>query len=207
LASAEGTPQTEGTSVIAGHFGFAAGVKSRERAVPLWALMLATQWLDVVFIPLLLLGVEGLEPIPGTSEGYGQVIIHADYTHSLAGALLLAFLFGAVAAPFWGRRIGVVLGAVVFSHWVLDLIVHRGDMPLLPGDAGHLPRLGFGLWREPAASAALELLLVVAGTYLYFRAARQVLAATSQSPQRANVVSALVLVSGLLVLGLNLLGL
>ena len=64
--------------MIAGHFGFAAAVKSRERQVPLWALMLATQWLDVVFVPLLLLGVETLTPVPGTRGGYGEVIIHAD---------------------------------------------------------------------------------------------------------------------------------
>ena len=53
--------------MIAGHFGLAAGVKSREPAVPLWALMLATQWLDVVFVPLVGAGVEGLAPVPGMS--------------------------------------------------------------------------------------------------------------------------------------------
>jgi hypothetical protein len=47
--------------VIAGHFGFAALVKAKERETPLWALMLATQWLDVVFVPLFILGVERIE--------------------------------------------------------------------------------------------------------------------------------------------------
>lgn len=51
--------------MIAGHFGFAAGVKGREREVPLWALMLATVWLDVVFAPLLAAGVESIENVPG----------------------------------------------------------------------------------------------------------------------------------------------
>ena len=50
--------------MIAGHFGFAAVVKSRERAVPLWALMLAAQWLDVLFIPLFVMGVEHPGPCP-----------------------------------------------------------------------------------------------------------------------------------------------
>jgi len=193
--------------VIAGHFGFAAGVKAKEQRVPLWALMLASQWLDVIFVPLFLLGVESLTPVPGTRGGYGDVIIHADYTHSLVGALALAALFAAIAALRWGRRRAIVLGAVVFSHWVLDLIVHRGDMAILPGDVGALPRLGFGLWRLPAASATLEFLLVVIGSYLYFQAARQVLATHGQPPRRALVVTAFLCASGLLVLGLNLLGL
>ena len=76
--------------MIAGHFGLAAGVKARERQVPLWALMLATVWLDVVFVPLLAAGVESVENVPGTSGGYGNSIIHADWTHSLVGALVLA---------------------------------------------------------------------------------------------------------------------
>src|SRR4029453_10889265 len=106
--------------------------------------MLATIWLDVLFVPLFLAGVETIEPVPGTTGGYGNSIIHANYTHSLVGAALLAVLFGAVAAGSGGRRVGAVLGAVVFSHWVLDLIVRRGDLPILPGDAGNLRLLSFG---------------------------------------------------------------
>jgi hypothetical protein len=64
--------------MVAGHFGFAAGVKAKERQVPLWMLMLATVWLDVVFAPLLILGIERLEPVPGTKGGYGNSIIHTD---------------------------------------------------------------------------------------------------------------------------------
>jgi hypothetical protein len=60
-----------------------------------------------------------------------------------------------------------VLGAVVFSHWLLDLVVHRGDMPILPGSAGDLPLLGFGLWKAPVASILVELALIVAGAWLY----------------------------------------
>ena len=73
--------------MIAGHFGFAALVKSRERQAPLWALMLSTVWLDIVFVPLFLAGIETIELVPGTHGGYGAGIIHADYTHSLVGAL------------------------------------------------------------------------------------------------------------------------
>ena len=81
-------------------------------------------------------GIETIDNPPGASGGYGKAIIHADWTHSLVGALVLAALFGLVAARPWGRRMGIVLGAVAFSHWLLDLVVHRGDMPILPGNAG-----------------------------------------------------------------------
>jgi len=141
--------------MIAGHFGFAAIVKSREPRVPLWSLMLATVWLDIVFIPLFLAGIEKLEPAPGLRGGYGQNIIYADYTHSLIGALVLSAAFGLMFGWRWGKRCVFVLGFVSFSHWLLDLVVHRHDMPVLPGNWGNLPRLGFGLWQVKTGSTVL----------------------------------------------------
>jgi hypothetical protein len=192
--------------MVAGHFGFAAVVKSRERQTPLWALMLACQWLDVVFVPLFVLGIERITPVPGTSGGYGQVIITADYTHSLVGALALAVLFGLVSAMPWGWRNGVVLGAVVFSHWCLDLVVHRGDIPLLPGNAGRLPRVGFGLWQMPAASIVVELALIAVGSLLYWRAALATAHSAGERTSAAHVAGALIVVSGLITLTLDVLG-
>ena len=80
--------------MIAGHFGLAAGVKAQERSVPLWALMLATSWLDVVFVPLFLLHVETIEKAPDATGPYGGSIIHAKCTHSLLGAAILTLAFG-----------------------------------------------------------------------------------------------------------------
>jgi hypothetical protein len=196
--------QEVGEVLIAGHFGFAAAVKARAPSVPLWALMLGCQWLDVVFVPLLLAGVERLEPIAGSRPGaYGESIIHADYSHSLVGALVLSALFGAIAGLRYGRRSAVVLGLVAFSHWMLDLLMHRDDMPVLPGGGGHLPSLGLGLWRWPGPSAALELVLVVVGALLYWRAARHVAGESGAMVRRANLCGAAVLGAGVLILGLN----
>ncbi len=193
--------------MVAGHFGLAALVKSREPRTPLWALMLASQWLDVLFVPLFAAGVERITPVPGgTAGGYGEGIIYADYTHSLVGALVLSALFGLVAAIPWGRRSGVVLGAMAFSHWLLDLPMHRGDLPILPGNVGHLPRLGFGLWRWPALSIGVELALVVAGAYVYWRAAVAVAEAGGRRRGTANLAGALALGFGALTLTLNALG-
>lgn len=192
--------------MIAGHFGLAAAAKAKEPRAPLWALMLATVWLDVLFVPLVLTGAERFNPLPGTHGGYGEAIIYADYTHSLLGALVISALFGFVAARFWSRRVGAVLGAVVFSHWLLDLPMHRHDMPFLPRNAGDLPRLGFGLWQLPVASAIVELLLVLGGSWLYFRAARRVAGDDYAQVARANAVAAMVLAAGLATLVMNVLG-
>lgn len=153
--------------MMAGHFGLAAAVRAKSPEVPLWSLMLATQLLDIFFIPLYVLGVETLVPVAG--DGYGGYLIHAYYTHSLLGALLIALLAGLLAKRYWGRRGGVVIGSVVFSHWLLDLLVHRADMPLLPGNWGDLPLLGFGLWNFPMVSFVMESALIAIGTAMYFR--------------------------------------
>lgn len=156
--------------MFAGHFGLAAAVKAKQPDVPLWALMLSTQLLDVVFVPFLLTGTETIEPVAG-AEGYGASVIRADYTHSLAGALLIALIAAWLAGRAWGRRSGAVIGGVAFSHWLLDLLVHRHDLPLLPGNAGNLPLLGISWWATPGLSIAAELLLIVAGGALYCRSA------------------------------------
>ena len=183
--------------MIAGHFGFAALVKSREPTAPLWGLMLATVWLDVVFVPLLMLHVETLQPV---HPGYGGLIIHADYTHSIVGMILISVVLGLAFLPRWGRRVAAVIALVAMSHWVLDLIVHRPDMPVLPGNVGNLPRLGFGLWAEPRVAALMELLLVLMGALMYWRAARRVSFTAGQPSTRADVCAGLAAASGILVL-------
>ena len=181
--------------MIAGHFGLAAGIKAQERQIPLWSLMLATSWLDVVFIPLFLSGIETIEKAPDATGSYGGGIIHANYTHSLVGAVLLSLLFGAAFGWRWGKRTGIVLGLVAFSHWVLDLVVHRADLPLLPGNIGGLPSFGFGLWRYPIVTGVLEAIIVIVGAMMYSRAARTVGGKTHKD--RANLSAVLVLIFGL----------
>jgi membrane-bound metal-dependent hydrolase YbcI (DUF457 family) len=158
--------------MLAGHFGLAAAVKARQPQVPLWALMLSTQLMDVIFIGLYLAGIEGFKPVPGTNGGYGNLIISADYTHSLVGALILSLVAMIVAWIPWGRLNGLLIGGMVFSHWILDLLVHRSDMPILPGSLNEgLPRLGLGLWQIPWLSALVELAIVLTGAFLYYHAA------------------------------------
>jgi membrane-bound metal-dependent hydrolase YbcI (DUF457 family) len=198
--------------MIAGHYGLAAGVKRWEPRLPLWALMLSTFLLDVVFIFLNVAGIEYLTPVdPAHPNAYGGALIHAYYTHSLIGALLIAGVAGWLASRRWGQRGGIAIAAVVFSHWVLDLVVHRPDLPILPGNLGNLPLLGFGLWQVPVASALVELALVLGGAYLYYRSAMQlpVPADGDRDSQRRRVLTASGVTAALLLLLLasNILGL
>ncbi|HJV23801.1 MAG TPA: hypothetical protein VJ570_13950, partial [Holophagaceae bacterium] len=66
------------------------------------------------------------------------------------------------------RREQLIFGALVVSHWVLDWITHRPDMPLWPGG----PRLGLGLWNHVAATVTIESLMFLAGLVLYLRGTR-----------------------------------
>lgn len=198
--------------MTAGHFGLAAGVKKWAPRLPLWALLFSTYLLDVIFIVLFALGVESFSPVnPANGSSYGGMLIHAYYTHSLVGSFLIAGIAGWLASRFWGRRSGLVITAVVFSHWLLDLLVHRPDLPILPGNVGNLPLLGFGLWRFSAISAALELALVLGGSFLYFRSAMQLPIPPdgSRSQQRRRVIEASGVTAVLLILLLttDLLGL
>ena len=186
--------------MVAGHFGFAAIVKSRERSTPLWALMLATVWLDVLFIPLLLVHRETIQPI---HAGYGGLIIHADYTHSIVGMLALSAALGSLFLPRLGRRVATVIALVSASHWVLDLVVHRPDMSVLPGNFGNLPSLGFGLWNHPQAAACVELVLVVAGAILYWREAKNVSTKAARNGRLASLSAGMIMAFGLLVLFLD----
>jgi hypothetical protein len=198
-----GAAQAQFAVVIAGHFGFAAAVKSREQPTPLWALMLASVWLDIVFVPLFLTGLEKLEPADSLHSGYGANIIYADYTHSFIGMILLSAVLGVLSGLIWGRRSGIVIGLVAASHWFLDLIVHRADMPILPGNAGGLPRLGFGLWRVPQASLVVELALVLIGAWLYWIAASRVANEQRRGKSAAMISAALIAVFGTLTLWLD----
>jgi len=151
--------------MFAGHFALAAGVKSAKNTPPIWALMLAAQLLDVVFVPLYVSGIETIEKVG--AGGYGGGVIHADYSHSLVGALILAAIAWGAGRLAWGKRAAWILGAVTLSHWVLDLLVHRADLPLLPGNWGNLPTLGLSLWRFPALTASIELAMIVVFTAMY----------------------------------------
>jgi len=144
-----------------GHYGPAVWDTQRGHGKPivtLWQGFLAVQFVDIIWAILVILGIEG----PGTNAG-GTPIFNIPWSHSLLSSLLLAVFAGAMFRmfkPSAGKRGFWVIAGLVFSHWVLDLIVHRPDLPLYPGGT-HM--LGFGFWDFPIAAYILEMGLVFAG--------------------------------------------
>ncbi len=114
------------------------------------------------------------------------------------GALIISALAGLIAARPWGKRGDWVIGGVAFSHWILDLLVHRADLPILPGNFGGPPRLGFGLWATPAVAATLEAVLILVGGYMYFRAATSRPVSSVVCAQRAQVAQRAVVAAGVI---------
>ena len=150
-----------------GHYGPAFGAKAALRSIPLWVLFLAVQWMDVVWSVFVLNGIEKVRIVPGLMQGSALDLYYMPYTHGLFGALALSALFGGIVALFFHEnraRVFLVLAACVFSHWVLDLVVHKPDLWIYDG-----MKLGFGLWRWLWLSLPLEIVTLWVGAWLYAR--------------------------------------
>jgi len=130
-------------------------------------LLAAAFWLDLVWPVLVLAGVEQVEIAPGNTAFTPLRFVHYPWTHSLAASLAWSVLIGICCLRI-RKRESVILGLLVFSHWVLDVISHRPDMPLWPGSE---TMLGLGLWNSVPATIAVECAMLAAGVALYVRAA------------------------------------
>ena len=142
--------------------GFAA--KRLAPRVSLGVLVLAPILLDLIWPIFLLAGIEHVRIDPGNTAFTPLDFHHYPWTHSL----LMAVVWGVAAGGiYWMatryRRGAVVVGALVVSHWVLDLVVHRPDLPLYPGG----PMFGLGLWNSVPGTVAVEVPLFLAGVALY----------------------------------------
>ncbi|HEX4825377.1 MAG TPA: hypothetical protein VFV19_13825 [Candidatus Polarisedimenticolaceae bacterium] len=154
--------------MFVGHYGPAFVAKRLEPSIPLWLLFIAVQFLDVLWAPLVLLGIERVRIVPHFTGSNALDLYYMPFTHglltALAWALLVAVLYRAIIHPArW--QAGVVLGAAVFSHWALDLVVHVADLPLYANTA----KVGFGLWNAPLIAFAVEALILGGGLSYYLR--------------------------------------
>jgi len=152
-----------------GHFGLGFGAKKAAPDVSLGALFMAAQFADLLWPTLLLLGLEQVEVRPGATLVTPLDFVSYPYSHSLLALVVWGALFGIVYHVSTRSRTlaGVTLGLLVLSHWFLDVLMHRPDLPLTPSGAA---RLGLGLWNSMALTLAGELLLFCAGLVIYARA-------------------------------------
>jgi hypothetical protein len=154
--------------VFLGHFGVAFAAKRVAPRPSLGTAMLAAQWADSIWPLFVLLGIERAEIRPGVTVVTPLDFVSYPYSHSLLADLIWAALFAVVYGTVRKDWRGAVwLGALVMSHWVLDVIAHRPDMPTWPGG----PMLGAGLWNSLPATLIAEFALFGAGLWIYHRAA------------------------------------
>ncbi|MEI9928222.1 MAG: hypothetical protein WDN44_11690 [Sphingomonas sp.] len=147
-----------------GHYGVAFAAATSRKAPALGTLFVATQLIDFGFFGLMLAGVEHMRFVPGITAMNPMDLYDMPWTHSLAGAAGWSLAFALLVWLFARNRTAAAIGAAaVFSHWLIDLIVHRPDLTL----AGSAPAFGFGLWNHPWLEIPLELAFAYGGLAFY----------------------------------------
>jgi hypothetical protein len=152
-----------------GHFGVALGAKRLVPTVSLGTLIFAAEFLDLIWPIFLLLGLEHVRIAPGITKVSPFDFYDYPISHSLITVLGWSIVVGGVHFVLRrNRSAAIMLGIAVLSHWVLDFVTHRPDLPLWP--AG--PKVGLGIWNSWTASIATETFVFAAGLLMYIRKTR-----------------------------------
>ena len=155
--------------MFVGHYGVAFAVKTERNKIPLWVLFVAVQLLDFLWAPLVLLGIEKVRFVPGITATNALDLYYMPYTHSLIGALFWSAVAFAIYKIGWrniaSNSAALLVGFAVFSHWLLDLIVHRPDLAIYDDTL----KVGFGLWNHRGIEFVLEIGILVFGMIVYLK--------------------------------------
>lgn len=155
--------------MFVGHYGPSFLAKRLAPGVSLWVLFVAVQLLDVAWAFFVFLGVEQVRIVPGFTATNALDLYYMPYTHSLPGALAWSAGAALLCRVFTGSSRGsVMVGAAVFSHWPLDFLVHRPDLPLYDDTA----KVGLGLWDYPYVTLLIEAMLLFGAMGLYLAASQ-----------------------------------
>jgi hypothetical protein len=153
--------------MFVGHLAVAFASKSVEPRVSLAVAVAAAFGLDLLWPLLLLLGLESVRVSAGDTAFTNLAFESYPWSHSLLLVLVWSAIAGLVAwRAFRSGRVGVIVGGLVLSHWCLDALAHRPDLPLWPGG----PLVGLGLWYSIAGTIAVEGALLACGLFLYLGA-------------------------------------
>ncbi|HUQ24385.1 MAG TPA: metal-dependent hydrolase [Burkholderiales bacterium] len=153
-----------------GHFAVAFAARRAAPAVSLGTLFVACELVDLLWPVMLLIGWETVRIAPGITAFTPLDFTHYPWTHSLAMCAVWALALAAVYRAFRpDTRGAIIIALVVLSHWFLDALSHRPDLPLAPG--GEV-RVGAGLWNSIPATLAVELAMFAIAIALYLRSSR-----------------------------------
>jgi hypothetical protein len=154
--------------MFVGHFGLGFGAKRAAPSVSLGTLFLACQFADLLWPTLVIAGIERVEVLPGATAMTPLDFVSYPYSHSLLALSLWGMALGGIYALLRRARLetGVTLALLVVSHWVLDFVTHRSDLPLTIHGS---QRVGLGLWNSIPGTLVVELTIFAAGIVLYMR--------------------------------------
>lgn len=148
-----------------GHFGAGFAAKPTAPKCSLGTLFMAAQFIDLLWPLFILLGIEKVVIDPGNTAFTPLDFVYYPFTHSFVGVLFWAVLFGTIYyALRKNLQTSVLLGGIVLSHWIMDFLVHRPDLPLVPG-MEH--KVGMGLWNSIPFTLLIEGLIFLAGVIFY----------------------------------------
>ena len=152
-----------------GHFAVGFSAKKAAPKTSLGSLLLAAIFLDALWPIFLLLKIERVRIDPGNTPVAPLDFESYPWSHSLLMDCAWATAFAAIYYAIAHYRTGAIAVWIgVVSHWTLDWITHRPDMPLYPGG----PRVGLGLWNSIAATMVVEIAMFAIGVWLYAQATR-----------------------------------
>jgi LexA-binding, inner membrane-associated putative hydrolase len=152
-----------------GHFAVGFAAKRFAPRTSMAALIAAPMLADILWPIFLLLGWEEVRIDPGNTRFTPLGFVHYPWSHSLLMLVIWATVFAGVyyaIARYWPGVFAIWIGVV--SHWVLDWITHRPDMPLVPSGA----RYGLGLWNSIAGTMTVEIMMLAVGVWMYARVTR-----------------------------------
>ena len=177
-----------------GHFAAGFATKKINQSLSLAIMFVAVQFLDLLWPILVLLGIETVSIQDGITKLTPLDFTYYPYSHSLLMAIVWGAVFGLVYFLITKKgRNAVILGVLVLSHWIFDLLVHRPDLPLSPFSDF---KVGFGMWNYPLLEIIVELSLFSVGIYLYY---------TTRKPKK-KIAFWLLIVFLLLIQGMNFYG-
>ena len=159
-----------------GHIAPALFAKSAAPKVPLLALVIAAETNDILYFLFSSVGIEakGVITAMDFSQGVKYLApVSNPWSHGLFMSIIWAVLAAAIAFFFYrDRRISAILGLVVFSHWLLDFLMHA-NLPLFFDGS---PQVGLGLENSGTGFLVMtifDILLIAAGTVFYFNARKR----------------------------------
>jgi len=150
-----------------GHFGVGLGAKSIDKRISLGTLFFASQFIDLLWPILLLLGLESVKIEASNTTVTPLNFISYPISHSMFAVIIWGILFAVVYYPIKKNLRGsILLGVLVFSHWLLDFLTHRPDLTLFPWSDY---KVGLGLWNSFTGTVIVEGLIFFAGVFIFYK--------------------------------------